>query len=305
VLAGVLIAAMCGTKGGLTNELTVMVVTLAFFGFACGEIGKRIPWLGKMGAAAICATFIPSALVYYHVLPDVVVDTTTNQVSQGNPNLKPLHSRNFDISAEYYLPGQGIIALSAFYKDIDDPIYASTVTQSGSFGGYTLTGAAVSSYFNAGSGEIKGLEINLSDQFTFLPAPFDGLGASANLAVIDSKANGLPGRTDVLPLAQQSKYVSTLQLFYEKEGFTARLAYSYRSKWLDAMGSSKDGDQYTMANGQLDARVSYDIADNFTVFTEGANLNGARWRRYIGSSNQAYESERYSWSLRTGIQIKF
>lgn len=77
VLAGGLIAAMCGTKGGLTNELTVMVVTLAFFGFACGEIGKRIPWLGRMGAAAICATFIPSALVYYHVLPDVVVDTTT------------------------------------------------------------------------------------------------------------------------------------------------------------------------------------------------------------------------------------
>jgi Na+/citrate or Na+/malate symporter len=77
VLAGILIAAMCGTKGGLTNELTVMVVTLAFFGFACGEIGKRIPWLGKMGAAAICATFIPSALVYYHVLPDVVVEATT------------------------------------------------------------------------------------------------------------------------------------------------------------------------------------------------------------------------------------
>jgi Na+/citrate or Na+/malate symporter len=77
VLAGVLIASMCATKGGLTNELTVMAVTLAFFGFACGEIGKRIPWLGKMGAAAICATFIPSALVYYHVLPDVVVDATT------------------------------------------------------------------------------------------------------------------------------------------------------------------------------------------------------------------------------------
>lgn len=242
----------------------------------------------------------------YNQIPAyVVVDTTTNQVSQGNPNLKPLHSRNFDLSVEYYLPGQGIIALSGFYKDIDDPIYAQSLTgQSGTFGGYALSGATVSSYFNAGSGEIKGLEVNLSDQFTFLPTPFDGLGASANLAVIDSKANGLPGRTDALPLAQQSKYVSTLQVFYEKYGFTARLAYSYRSKWLDAVGGSKATDTYTMANGQLDARLSYDISDSLTVFTEGANLNGSRWRRYIGNAGQAYESERYSWSVRSGIQLK-
>jgi Na+/citrate or Na+/malate symporter len=77
VLAGALVLALANTKGGLTNELTVMAVTLAFFGFACGEIGKRIPVIGKMGAAAICATFIPSALVYYGLLPDIVVEATT------------------------------------------------------------------------------------------------------------------------------------------------------------------------------------------------------------------------------------
>lgn len=53
-----------------------MVATLAFFGFACGEFGKRLPIVGKIGAAAICATFIPSALVYYGLLPDVVIQST-------------------------------------------------------------------------------------------------------------------------------------------------------------------------------------------------------------------------------------
>ena len=42
VLTGLLIAAMCVTKGKLSNEIAVMVATLAFFGFACGEIGKRL-----------------------------------------------------------------------------------------------------------------------------------------------------------------------------------------------------------------------------------------------------------------------
>ncbi len=64
LLAGGLIALDC-LGGKLPSDIVVMVATLAFFGFACGEFGKRLPVLGKLGAAAICATFIPSALVHY------------------------------------------------------------------------------------------------------------------------------------------------------------------------------------------------------------------------------------------------
>ncbi|MFP1725146.1 2-hydroxycarboxylate transporter family protein [Lonsdalea quercina] len=76
LLIGLLIALDC-LDGKLPSDIVVMVATLAFFGFACGEFGKRLPIIGKMGAAAICATFIPSALVYYGLLPKVVVDSTT------------------------------------------------------------------------------------------------------------------------------------------------------------------------------------------------------------------------------------
>ncbi|WP_420912800.1 2-hydroxycarboxylate transporter family protein, partial [Chimaeribacter arupi] len=74
-LAGVLILIDC-LAGDLPSDIVVMVATLAFFGFACGEFGKRLPLVGKLGAAAICATFIPSALVHYGLLPDVVVNAT-------------------------------------------------------------------------------------------------------------------------------------------------------------------------------------------------------------------------------------
>ncbi|MGS6325339.1 2-hydroxycarboxylate transporter family protein, partial [Enterobacter hormaechei] len=57
VLAGALIAIDC-LGGKLPSDIVVMVATLAFFGFACGEFGKRLPIVGKLGAAAICATFI-------------------------------------------------------------------------------------------------------------------------------------------------------------------------------------------------------------------------------------------------------
>ena len=83
LLAGALIAIDC-MGGKLPSDIVVMVATLAFFGFACGEFGKRLPIVGKLGAAAICATFIPSALVYYGLLPDVVVDSTVKFYKSTN-----------------------------------------------------------------------------------------------------------------------------------------------------------------------------------------------------------------------------
>ncbi|HEM6685696.1 TPA: 2-hydroxycarboxylate transporter family protein [Citrobacter koseri] len=83
LLAGALIAIAC-LGGKLPSDIVVMVATLAFFGFACGEFGKRLPIVGKLGAAAICATFIPSALVYYGLLPDVVVESTTKFYKSTN-----------------------------------------------------------------------------------------------------------------------------------------------------------------------------------------------------------------------------
>lgn len=55
--------------GKVPTESAMMMAVLALFGFACGEAGKRLPVLRHFGAAAIFATFIPSYLVYAHLLP--------------------------------------------------------------------------------------------------------------------------------------------------------------------------------------------------------------------------------------------
>ena len=62
VLMGVLIAAFVVT-GKIPAEISMAIVVFSFFGFLCAEIGKRIPIIRNIGAAAIFATFIPSALV--------------------------------------------------------------------------------------------------------------------------------------------------------------------------------------------------------------------------------------------------
>jgi malate:Na+ symporter len=55
--------------GDIKGEISMMIAVLVIGGFTCAEIGKRIPILRNIGSAAIFATFIPSALAYYKLIP--------------------------------------------------------------------------------------------------------------------------------------------------------------------------------------------------------------------------------------------
>jgi malate:Na+ symporter len=67
----ILVALLVGFTytGDVKGEISMMIAVLVIGGFTCAEIGKRIPILHNIGAAAIFATFVPSALAYYKLLP--------------------------------------------------------------------------------------------------------------------------------------------------------------------------------------------------------------------------------------------
>jgi Na+/citrate or Na+/malate symporter len=71
-------------QGKLPAEINVAMAVLAVGGFTCAELGKRLPVARQIGGAAIFATFIPSALVYYKLLPDVIVDSVTDFTKRTN-----------------------------------------------------------------------------------------------------------------------------------------------------------------------------------------------------------------------------
>jgi TonB-dependent receptor len=240
--------------------------------------------------------------------PYVSVDASgSGEVSMGNPDLEPLKSVNVDGAVEYYLPGHGILSVGAFYKDIDKPIFSTVRTAAAgeTFGGVAVPATTeVTQPTNAGRAKVKGVELNLSTPLDFLPSPLDGFGVSANLAFIDSEATGVSGRADTLPLALQSDQVATVQIFYEKAGFQARLAWSHRSKYLLAAGAAAADDQYVDDHSQLDARVSYTLKP-VTLFVEGSNLGDEPYSIYVGDKSRLIERERYGYTVRTGVQLAF
>jgi CCS family citrate carrier protein len=70
--------------GKVPTEISMMMAVLAVFGFTCAELGQRLPIIRNMGGAAIFATFLPSCLTYYHLIPAPLVTAVTDFTKSSN-----------------------------------------------------------------------------------------------------------------------------------------------------------------------------------------------------------------------------
>lgn len=228
------------------------------------------------------------------------------EVEEGNPDLDPLESMNLDGSLEWYLRSGGLLAIGAFYKDIDDPVFTRvTKLQDTEFEGRFFSDLEIVRPENADSGEILGFEVNYQQQFSTLPAPFDGFGVSLNYTFTDSEATVF-GRDDKVPFFLQSDHIGNAALFWEKGGFAFRAALAYRSEYLDEVGEDRDSDLYVDARRQIDLKGSYDFDGGLTVFLELLNVTDEPLRFLSGGrSDRLAENELYGWNAIAGAQYSF
>jgi TonB-dependent receptor len=102
-------------------------------------------------------------------------------VVEGNPDLDPLESMNFDLSVEWYPRPAGLISLACSTRtSITRSTPRSRRSKTTEFEGRFFSELSIERPRNAVDGQITGIEINLQQQFTAWPAPFDGFGASAS-----------------------------------------------------------------------------------------------------------------------------
>jgi len=223
-----------------------------------------------------------------------------------NPYLTPMTANQFDLSAEWYFDEKGGMAhVSIFNKQVKDFFRKSSVADTIDLGAGVVAPAEYTWLDNLGSGDINGIELGVSKFFDTLPAPFDGLGVQANYTYIDTKTKiplviqpatgdtlggASPLDTDrstygSMPIDQLSKNAFNIIGMYEKDGISARLAYSWRSQYLIGWGTNgfdpdfNDGNGgkaripvYNDDYGQLDASIGYTFLENYTVSFEATNL---------------------------------
>ncbi len=245
---------------------------------------------------------------YVDVVPRVLETTDGGRVtvSRGNPDLEATLSNNVDAGLEYYLRPLGVVSVNAYYKDLEDFRY--TLVYDGPYTTSTGTVTAnITEALNAPEGHLAGVEFNWQQTFDFLPGWASGFGVFANYTLTDAEietATAYAGRnTFVLP--GQSDETWNAALFYENSGFSARISYTHRSEFLEAINAANAGlDLYVEGRGQLDFTTSYDFGNGVELFGEAKNLTDSAGVRYYGSQERTYEYEKFGYNVFMGVRFK-
>lgn len=239
--------------------------------------------------------------------------------SEGNPNLSPTKVTAYDATLEYYAPSGGMAAVEGFYRTVTGYIEPETVTvpYSTSYctsNGIPTTGGAggqcnviIGTSVSSGTGFIDGVELEGQKFFSFLPAPYDGFGVEANYSYINSGApipgqNGLP--TTVGQLTNVSRNNASVILMYDKYGFSARLATTYRSKYIESYYPGNDTYppiDVVRPTVFVDLSLYYHVTKHLAISAAATNLTNQYYNSYSGTPMFPRDIRLYDRTYRLGF----
>jgi len=190
-------------------------------------------------------------------------------LSGGNPFLQPYESMSYDISFEkYFSPGSAIV-VAAFHKDLSDWIIdfnelidlEQPITNAGF--GAVLTDApelatgVFSGPVNFADGTITGIEGTIRLDFGDLTPALEGFGGFFSYTYADAEVEDQ--NMSSLPIPGYSENTWSADIFYERNGFRAKLAGRHRSGFLSEVqnfdGSLSGAD--ALSETILDAQIGY------------------------------------------------
>jgi len=230
----------------------------------------------------------------------------TGTLTVGNPKLKPYDSTNLDLSLEWYVKGGGLLSAAWFHKDIKDPIYSYAETlQNTTYSGIGLQSLAVTGKRNADSGRIAGWEFTVYQPLRFLPSPLDGFGVDANLTLIDSSTVIPTRRGAEIPFFRQPGKISSVAVFYEKYGFSARVAWTYADEQIYTLGSAPLSDIYRKARGQYDAQIRYRLSAHYALTASVRNFTREPEQFSYGIRSLVQSSRLLDRDYRLGLNFNF
>jgi TonB-dependent receptor len=232
-----------------------------------------------------------------------------NQVTlrEGNPDLKPSTTDNWDLDVAYYFrDSPGLIRAGAFYKKISnnftnvflqdrpsDQVRQQVLDYFGPLAQERPdlvafndeTRFLFSRPINGEGGKIWGLEAEAIRQFNFLPGWLGGLGVIGNVTYthanfptlvsgVDEDLNDINITLD-RPLADEPEWVYNLGLTYTRGGFDGRLIYTHQDATAVAY-EVHDLNTIVPEYSTLDLKMSYHFNGPggalYTLYLEGDDL---------------------------------
>jgi TonB-dependent receptor len=234
--------------------------------------------------------------------PQISVSTDQPTASGGNPALQPFLATQFDGSLEWYFSPAGSLTGALFYKALDDYITAQNINVEIPGRGTVL----LSTQVNGGKAKVYGAEAAYNQVFTFLPAPFDGLGFQASYTHTSVQASYTAGARPIKDqLIGLSKNSFNVVGFYDKGPVSTRLSYTWRDKYLAGIGSTTQAPTFVAAFGSLDGNFSVRATENLLLSVEAINIADANNYSYNDRELQFGEINNYGRTILFGVRAQF
>ncbi|MEE3085499.1 MAG: TonB-dependent receptor, partial [Bacteroidota bacterium] len=229
-----------------------------------------------------------------------IFDPLSNLFFIGNIDIRPTYIDNFDIRYEAFSENAQLFAISAFYKNLTDPIEIAFVAAS--FSNYKP--------LNLETANVFGLEIELRKDLSTLFSMLENwrINFNGSYIISDEKYSedelklrrlGLREGQSVgtsRPLQGQSPYLINAGLEYSNQGkgFQGGLFYNVQGKTLQVVGNGFYPDVYTIPFNSLNFNFIKQLRKNRTLTFKVTNLlDDNRESQFIG-----YKQEREYFSFR-------
>jgi TonB-dependent receptor len=246
----------------------------------------------------------------------------TVTASGGNANLLPYLSDNVDVSAQWYYASNSYLSVGVFLKSVDNFIVnQSSAADYGNVGTECTNPATkvplpacitvdvpytITKPVNGPAANVYGLEVAWQHVFGD-----SGFGYQLNGTIVGTNKpyNPLDLSVSGFSITGLSDSFNAV-MFYDKDGFQARIAANWQDSYLDHFGQIQNGSAFgteptfVNTNWNLDFSTSYDLTSQMTVFFEASNLTDATYSTHGRFSNQLLDVVDYGRKLKAGVHFK-
>ena len=282
---------------------------------------------------------------YYHAIPAVYYHEIDGSAEAGNPNIKPAVSENFDANFTFYSPKMGLVTIGGYLKRINDLFYMqptlvknipdTTIIAEFPTNIPSLYQNTIDFYLNSPyTAYVKGIEAEWQSNFSWLPAPYNGIVLNANYTHVWSETKYMqdrityevdPATFQVTPVEIDTFYVNRLlhqaddianvSLGYDWKGLSARLSFRFQGNVISAINVRPEENEYTNNIYAYDFIIKQTIPlefGEFEVFLNAINFTNVPKTRYStfkrtdGTDREATTYERYSGQqFQLGLRFKY
>jgi iron complex outermembrane recepter protein len=225
------------------------------------------------------------------------------QTGGGNPYLKPMQSKNFDVSYEWYLSKTNYVSAAVFVKKVSDFLERTMVDIRIPQFDEIVHDTRIR---NGQKGKIKGVEVGGQYAFDTAHPWLQGFGVAANYTYVDASATragdsggpvcGYPG------LSRQSYNGS---VFFENDKFQARVSYNWRNHFSVDCGGGSTLPRNRAAYGQTDASLRYNLSPSMAIYADAINLGNTKMREYANNESQFLTLEDVGRRFNLGLRMSF